>query len=90
MNNIIDSIQSCEQMEAFKKFIAPAESIISATKKQFVQSQSRPSRVPHNKKIEKQRRLFKTKKSINKKRSLTQPDAIQADNMAMKLLYPIH
>lgn len=63
---VIANITSHRQLEAFKKLMAPAEPTIAAIASTEIIpfSQNQSKKIPHNKNIEKQRRLYKTKKTF--------------------------
>ena len=85
----IEKITNFDQYEAFIKILAPLEPTMAALEKknEIVLPTPINKHIPHNKSIDKQRRLFSTRKKIKKPNSyLNKPTAQEADVTAVQLL----
>lgn len=86
---MLDSTASLEELEIFNKAIAPIGPTLAAlvTQHNFVNSTNSESvTVPHNKKINIQRRLFCTKKKKkNTKSSVCKPSNEEVNKIAFNL-----
>lgn len=77
--------RSLEEIELIKNIIAPIKPTLDAVRNSSSHLLNTVQNVPHNKKIEPQRRLFTTKKS-QKKRVLTAPTTDEGNVLALQLL----
>jgi hypothetical protein len=88
LNNIIDSITSMEEVEVLKKMIAPIAPTLTAVrqKNSQIKIKARKILIPHNKKIEPQRRLFSTKKKKRCTSRLRKPNAEETEKIAISAI----
>jgi hypothetical protein len=88
LNNIIDSITSMEEVEVLKKMIAPIAPTLTAVrqKNSQIKIKARKILIPHNKKIEPQRRLFSTTKKKRCTSRLRKPNAEETEKIAISAI----
>ncbi|CAG9828393.1 unnamed protein product [Diabrotica balteata] len=85
---LLESASSIQQLEVFEKAIAPIAPTLSAlTVSNFSSPASTHINVPHNKKIQMQRRLFSTKKKTKITRTKIQkPSSEETDLLSLNLV----
>ncbi|XP_072390135.1 uncharacterized protein [Diabrotica undecimpunctata] len=85
---LLDSATSIQQLEVFEKAIAPIAPTLSAlTVLNFSSPASTNINVPHNKKIQMQRRLFSTKKKMkNTRTKIQKPSSEETDLLSLSLV----
>lgn len=88
MNIILDNIQTTSEIEALKKLIAPIEPTLLAVTQQnkSFHENKQSNKVPANKKVTPQRRLYSTKKSKKRRIKLKKPLNEEANAIALRLL----
>ncbi|XP_072401025.1 uncharacterized protein [Diabrotica undecimpunctata] len=90
IQELIFNTKTLEEIEAIKTIVAPIQPTLEAIRNNQAHRKSfpLPMTTPGNKNIEPQRRLFKTKKVLKKKKILSVPSADEIDSLAMQLIHP--
>lgn len=89
MLQIIDSLRNSQELDIAKKMLAPLQPTLTAFRSsKTTLCEKLDEKVPHNKNINQQRRLYKTKKTSTsrKKVQLSKPDGREANEVAFNLL----
>lgn len=85
----MDSIQSDAHFDVLKKLVAPIEPTLkAAVAKDNLDTRTilkERSQIPHNKKIEQQRRLFSTKKKNKRTNKFKKPSTEERNQIAVSL-----
>lgn len=90
LQECIFKTQSLDEIDAIKKIVASIPPTLEAIRTNIINRKSFPpsKRTPGNKKIEPQRRLFKTKKTFKRNKTLPVPSVKENDIIAISLLHP--